>query len=270
MRINNHLPPTLVGIVLLGAATSLAGERVLESPARAGSRAAASEITFVPGDDLVGRFQWVGEVHESSFSAYPGLKFRVKLMAKTPGQQVRVSILNEGHEEVASWEIAGSSIGKAHKKQLTEGGTYLLRIENTGQVTGNYVLRTKRKLAPMAKAGTLNLKSPGDGRANGFEVIGLAGASLDLTIKPSGKYDPRSSITLIDPHGSTSDLTSHFTELGNGKIALDDVELADAGEYEIVFDGLRETGAKVKVKFEVDQPAEKNVLMIDAPGRSRE
>lgn len=212
------------------------------------------EVTFLPGDELLGEIDSLGKTSEALFSAVEGMKLRIKVSSDTGNLKPVVSILDEDGALVRSWEFRHSEKKVKKTVKLPATGVYRLRVAGADDSIGSYRISTKAILPSRAKSFTEKVKPDSGTNTAAVTLLSLAGALLDVKVTPAEKFSGAEvDLAVAAPGGSALDISGHEIRLDNGGVSATGLTLNAAGEYVLNIAGFGGDDEKVKVKVELEQ-----------------
>ncbi len=211
------------------------------------------EVTFLPGDDLLGEIDSLGKTSEALFTAVEGMKLRIKVSSDTGNLKPVVSILDADGTVIRTWEFQHSSKQVKKTVKLPATGVYRLRVAGAEDSIGTYRIVTKAILPSRAQSFTEKVKPAAGTTTATVALLSLAGGLLDVKATPANKFSAEVDLAVTAPGGAPVDMTGHEIRLDNGGVQATGLALNDAGEYVLNIAGFGGDDEKVKVKVELEQ-----------------
>lgn len=228
--------------------------------------AGSGASTFVPGDNLQGIVDVAGDEDTVDFDGLVADKIRLKVKAKA-GVTIRVVVRDELGSDVLGFNVKGGKKGKTKKKKvkLTSTGVHTLVVTGLDDTTGDYSVKTSRKLNPLARSTIHNKETAIPSLTYNEQVVaGYPGTLFSAVVIPNNVVEPTAlNLGFFDPAGnpintnafeSTSDIAAHMTYF----------PLTLLGQHRMRTGGVGDPGAAVDITLILIHPApSEDPVLID-------
>jgi hypothetical protein len=215
---------------------------------------------FRLGDRLTGAVTTAEDIDKASFEAFSRLTAKLTIDRGAGDSAVDVVVLDPTGSTVASWHVAaGKKVKKKVKLQST--GAHVIHIDGGGAAAGAFDVKTKFQLPGAAKPRVIKKLKPsqGDNFAD-LSIKALAGATLEVKVKPKTEIAGSLTLMLFDPDSASVDLAAHLAPNG---LSFTGVALDSTGCYRLRISGFSSSSEKVKVVITPLQPKGTDTLVID-------
>ncbi len=200
---------------------------------------------FVPGATLTGAFATMDQEAAIGFNAVKGLTLHLDFPSTDQVTRVNVRLVDPAGATEQSFVMQLSPSKKHHRsKTLLRSGLYHLVVDPIDGAPGGLKIKTGRSLPAKAKKVAKTLEVGASGAA--ISVLGLPGATIDVTLTPAGEPATPFDVILLAPSGTPISIASSTQVDADGTVRITDVPVIEAGLYR--FELTNPSGSSVTVK----------------------